>query len=134
MPVKSETPAKSEPKAIKDARAAAREKFSRFRDDDGAPATVDPENPPLTDEQWAEMRPAHEVNPELVTAFLRRKGGRPRATSPKTMVSIRLDSDLVDSLRASGEGWQSRVNEILRLALSLSRASAAAPRKTDDAR
>ena len=33
---------------------------------------------------------------------------------PKVAVSIRLDADLVDQFRASGRGWQTRVNAILR--------------------
>lgn len=32
----------------------------------------------------------------------------------KEMVSMRLDADLIAALRASGAGWQSRVNSILR--------------------
>ena len=43
-----------------------------------------------------------------------RKGGRPRSENPKRSVNIRLDADLLDHLRASGPGWQSRVNETLR--------------------
>ena len=35
-------------------------------------------------------------------------------TRTKEAVSIRLDQDLVAKLRASGPGWQSRVNEALR--------------------
>lgn len=43
--------------------------------------------------------------------------GRPRLDHPKRQITIRLDSDLVDQLRASGPGWQSRVNAILRKAV-----------------
>ncbi|MDX3908885.1 MAG: BrnA antitoxin family protein [Sphingobium sp.] len=32
----------------------------------------------------------------------------------KELVSIRLDADVVEALRASGTGWQGRVNSILR--------------------
>jgi uncharacterized protein (DUF4415 family) len=42
--------------------------------------------------------------------------GRPPVDAPKVPVTIRLDADLVARLRASGQGWQSRVNEALRKA------------------
>jgi uncharacterized protein (DUF4415 family) len=59
------------------------------------------------------MRPAHEVVPELVARTLRRRG-RPRSPSPKQQVTLRLDADLIARLRASGAGWQVRVNEVLK--------------------
>jgi uncharacterized protein (DUF4415 family) len=50
-------------------------------------------------------------------AIQARRVGRPsgsvKATS-KVPVKIRLDHDLVTALRASGRGWQTRVNEALR--------------------
>jgi len=33
------------------------------------------------------------------------------------MLSMRLDQDVIDSLRASGPGWQRRANDILKAAL-----------------
>ena len=45
------------------------------------------------------------------------KRGRPRLENPKQQVTLRLDADLVDQLRASGKGWQSRVNDIIRKAV-----------------
>ncbi|RYI99575.1 MAG: hypothetical protein EON47_16370 [Acetobacteraceae bacterium] len=44
---------------------------------------------------------------------------------PKVAVSIRLDADLVDQLRASGRGWQTRVNAILRAWQDAKKSSAA---------
>jgi uncharacterized protein (DUF4415 family) len=40
--------------------------------------------------------------------------GRPKLTHPKRFVTLRLDADLVDRLRETGRGWQSRVNQVLR--------------------
>jgi uncharacterized protein (DUF4415 family) len=54
-----------------------------------------------------------EALPELYAALqeeIRKRG--PART--KEAISIRLDIDLVQKLRASGPGWQSRVNEALR--------------------
>jgi uncharacterized protein (DUF4415 family) len=46
-----------------------------------------------------------------------RKGqprGRPKSAAPKQAVSIRLDADVVAHVRATGPGWQSRINAALR--------------------
>jgi len=40
--------------------------------------------------------------------------GRPRAAVTKQPVSIRLSSEVVDYFRASGKGWQTRIDEILK--------------------
>jgi uncharacterized protein (DUF4415 family) len=45
------------------------------------------------------------------------KPGRPKLANPKRQVTLRLDGDLLDSLRESGPGWQSRINDILRAAV-----------------
>ncbi len=45
--------------------------------------------------------------------------GRPRLDHPKRQVTLRLDADLLDQLRASGPGWQSRINTLLREAAGL---------------
>lgn len=41
--------------------------------------------------------------------------GRPRSDSPKKQVTIRLDADLLEGLRATGAGWQTRINDALRI-------------------
>jgi uncharacterized protein (DUF4415 family) len=45
--------------------------------------------------------------------------GRPKATTTKEPVKLRLDADVLAALRASGEGWQTRINETLRASLRL---------------
>lgn len=52
----------------------------------------------------------------------RRKPGRPKGSVQavtKEPVKLRLDADLVAALRASGDGWQTRVNETLRASMAL---------------
>jgi uncharacterized protein (DUF4415 family) len=39
--------------------------------------------------------------------------GRPPLAAPKRLVSLRLDSDVVEGFRATGRGWQSRINAVL---------------------
>jgi len=48
------------------------------------------------------------------TGTLTRGPGRPKIEHPKRQVSVRLDADVLDALRASGPGWQSRMNAALR--------------------
>jgi uncharacterized protein (DUF4415 family) len=43
--------------------------------------------------------------------------GRPRKAVTRTMVSLRMDPDVLTALRATGRGWQSRVNALLREAV-----------------
>ena len=43
--------------------------------------------------------------------------GRPKLANPKRQVTLRLDGDVIDRLRETGPGWQSRINEILRNAV-----------------
>ncbi|MDO8359219.1 MAG: BrnA antitoxin family protein [Devosia sp.] len=74
---------------------------------------TDPDNPELTDEQLAQGKSFADALPDLY-ASIQRSRGRPRIERPKQKVTIRLDVDLLEKLRASGKGWQSRVNDHLR--------------------
>jgi uncharacterized protein (DUF4415 family) len=76
---------------------------------------LDPDNPELTAEDWVNARPLREVLPDLYEALQRTRGKQKKP--PKVLVSLRLDSDLVETLRASGRGWQSRANEMLKKAV-----------------
>lgn len=44
------------------------------------------------------------------------KRGRGRPASGKDRVTIRLDPDVIAKFKATGDGWQSRMNEALRAA------------------
>lgn len=77
----------------------------------------DPDAPEATDEQLARARPFADVFPALADSI--RKGGRPRAERPKLAVSIRLDQDVVERFKATGPGWQSRMNDALRKTVGL---------------
>ena len=75
----------------------------------------DPDAPEWTEEDWARARPAIEVHPELVEWSLRRRGKQKAPT--KELISIRLDADITAHFRASGPGWQTRLNDTLRRAV-----------------
>lgn len=67
----------------------------------------------FSDEELAQFKPFEES--ELPKAFkdaIRR--GRPKAGRTKVPVSIRLDSDVVDAFKATGKGWQVRINQALK--------------------
>ena len=80
---------------------------------------------PSTPATWTDPDDA----PELTEAFFQtadrydgatlKPRGRPRAVSTKEPVKLRLDADVVAALRASGDGWQTRVNDTLRASLHL---------------
>ena len=63
-----------------------------------AAALSDPDNPPLSREQLTQFK---------------RKPGRP-AGSYKVPVSIRIDVDVLEAFKSGGEGWQTRMNAVLR--------------------
>ena len=57
--------------------------------------------------------------PERIQA---RRSGRPVgsvAAQTKQPVKLRLDPDVLAALRASGDGWQTRINDMLRASLKL---------------
>lgn len=63
-------------------------------------------------------RPASEVLPafigEVNTAALLKRRGRPVGSGKKVATNIRLDSDLVEAFKITGNGWQTRMNDALR--------------------
>lgn len=67
-----------------------------------AAALLDRDNPPLSDGEMAQFKPA------------RRPRGRPTQEAIKVPTTMRLDSVVVDSFKVTGEGWQTRVNAALR--------------------
>jgi uncharacterized protein (DUF4415 family) len=44
--------------------------------------------------------------------------GRPRLERPKQAVKLRLDQDVLDHFRATGPGWQTRINATLARAVA----------------
>lgn len=73
---------------------------------------------PWTEAEMAQAKPFAELFPELA-AQIRRSRGRPTVTDPKQQVTLRLDAEVLSRLRASGKGWQSRVNDALRKVVGL---------------
>ncbi len=72
--------------------------------------------PPLTEEELAGMKPLREVFPDLAEFAAKRKRGQrgPQRAPTKKPVTIRIDRDVLDKYKATGTGWQSRMNDALR--------------------
>ncbi len=84
-----------------------------------APATAsddDGEVRELTLADFRRMKPVGEAMPDLIeaTAEFRKRIGRPKAEAPKVHNGLRLSADLVERIRATGPGYDARVEEALR--------------------
>jgi uncharacterized protein (DUF4415 family) len=74
------------------------------------------------------MKPDDDL-PEITDAMLDRaelrvgerliRRGRPPLASPKQAIKLRLDPEVLAHFRKQGPGWQTRINETLRLAVKL---------------
>ena len=62
------------------------------------------------------FKPIADVDLGMVEAMaeFRRKLGRPKAEAPKIHIGFRLASDVVASIKASGPGYNARVEQALR--------------------
>lgn len=59
-----------------------------------------------------QIRPNPFMKPAKAESTATAKVGRPK--SAKIVVSIRLDPDVVERFRATGHGWQARINDALK--------------------
>ena len=67
-----------------------------------AAAKADPDAQPLTPAQLKSMVP------------IRALRGRPKSENKKLLVSVRYSPEVVTYFRSTGEGWQSRMDSVLR--------------------
>lgn len=63
---------------------------------------ADPDTHEVTSEEFKQMRPM----------------GRPRLACPKAPLTMRVDVDVLDAFKATGPGWQTRINAVLRVAVA----------------
>jgi len=102
---------------------------------------ADPDTQELDDDWFARARPAREVLPPALYAALTDKSkpvtitlvsdeqdrarqkrmGRPPSANPKRATTIRLSPDVIDAFRATGKGWQTRIDAVLREAVEQGR-------------
>jgi uncharacterized protein (DUF4415 family) len=71
---------------------------------------IDDENP-----EWSEAESTNAVPLASLPPSLRTKlRGRPTAAATKQRISIRLSPDVLEAFRATGAGWQTRIDAALR--------------------
>jgi uncharacterized protein (DUF4415 family) len=61
-------------------------------------ALADPDAQPMSDEHFATRLPMR---------------GRPKSDQKKLLLSIRYSPEVISFFKASGEGWQTRINQVL---------------------
>jgi uncharacterized protein (DUF4415 family) len=88
-----------------------REPLPVFKTDEDAERFVDKAD--LSEYDLSGGRPMSEVLPRTM------KRGRPKSANPKKLLTIRLDADLIERLKADGDGWQTRINDTLRKAVGM---------------
>ncbi len=74
----------------------------------------------LTADDVRAMRPIAEVDPGFAGAMAatRNKGGRPKVENPRAHIAFRWDRDLVATIKATGKGYNARVEQMVREALA----------------
>ena len=65
-------------------------------------AKADPDAQPLTPKQLKSM------------VLMRALRGRPKSETTKQLVSVRYSQEVLAFFKSTGEGWQSRMDEVLR--------------------
>ena len=73
------------------------------------------DTPEFSEEEMAKAKPFAEVFPELAGSAKRTRGKQRAPT--KQLISLRLDRTVIDAFKASGPGWQRRMNEALKSAV-----------------
>ena len=77
---------------------------------------ITPEEEALLARIEAEADPDDIFPTEAELAVAARRGrGRPKLANARVHVSLRLDADVLAAFKAQGPGWQTRINEALRL-------------------
>ncbi len=68
----------------------------------------------LTDEELKKFRPAHEVLPAELQEKLGMRRRGPQKDPTKERITIRLSKHVVENFRATGPGWQARIDSALK--------------------
>ena len=81
------------------------------------PYLIDEDNPELTDEFFKRAVPSRLIHPDCAEySEQRKRGERGAQKAPvKQAISIRVDKDVLATFKATGTGWQKRMNAALRM-------------------
>ena len=78
------------------------------------PELIDDDNPEWTTEDFNSAVPFSAL-PESLQTTLRSLKGRGKQQSPtKVSTTVRFDRDVLEAFRATGQGWQTRMNDVLK--------------------
>jgi len=80
-------------------------------DADMAQEPYDPNDPAAVAVYWAQ-------------ATIKRGRGRPAVAVKRPTLNMRVDADVLDAFKATGTGWQTRINALLREAVASGRVKA----------
>ncbi len=72
------------------------------------------ENPDWTEADFAKASGPETLSSAELAAFPRTRLRGAQSTPTKRPISLRVDADILESYRATGPGWQGRMNEALR--------------------
>ncbi|MCA3722090.1 BrnA antitoxin family protein [Phenylobacterium sp.] len=79
------------------------------------PATDGASRPDADNPEWTEAMAAAAVRLEALPEGLQRKlRGRPRAAVTKQRTTLRLSREVLEQFRATGPGWQTRIDIALK--------------------
>ena len=77
------------------------------------------ENPEWSEEDLASAQPFEKAFPGQFGSWTsKNKVGRPPVAQPKVHIGFRLAADVVEGVRATGRGYNGRVEKVLRDALA----------------
>ena len=79
------------------------------KDGNSADTWIDTDDAPELDAEWWDSAYIYEGD-----KMIKRGRGRPPLEKPKEAVKIRYDQDVLEAFKASGKGWQTRMNLALR--------------------
>lgn len=85
------------------------------------PDMIDNDNPEWTADDFARARPARDVLPEILgpkvaADLLKRRPGQrgPQKAPLKVPVNVRLSPEVLAKFKATGPGWQNRMEDALK--------------------
>src|SRR5574341_1705874 len=95
---------------MKEKRRATKTNWAKV---DATPGVPDDDIPELTEEMLD--RAVFSIGGVAIP--MPRRRGRPAGSGKKQAVKVRIDKDILAAFRATGPGWQTRINDVLRRGL-----------------
>ena len=81
------------------------------------PEMIDQENPEWSKADFKRAVPLSKIPRGIQKAISTRKRG-PQKTPTKQLISLRLSREVIEHFKATGPGWQQRIDEMLKSKIS----------------